>query len=255
MDILLKFIGKIAGTVIGLIFGGLIGGLVGFGIGALIDQFLLQGMPSSPDKKRKPAKVKLKDDSTADFILSALVLAAAVVKADGEVEELEMSYVQNFLVDQFGTDHIHDYMQVLENAIEQDFDLQKVAQQMRLSNSYETRLQIIYFLFQIANADYTIDENEIAVIKVISLHLNVPNSDYLSIKAMFYEEMDAFYSILEVRPSASDSEIKAAYREVSNRYHPDKVAHLGSTLQRVAEEKFKKVQQAYESIKRKRGMK
>jgi DnaJ-class molecular chaperone len=56
------------------------------------------------------------------------------------------------------------------------------------------------------------------------------------------------YDILGVAPGASKEEIKAAYRDLANRYHPDKVAHLGEELQTLAEQRFKEIQEAYQEL-------
>jgi DnaJ like chaperone protein len=48
--------------------------------------------------------------------------------------------------------------------------------------------------------------------------------------------------------------VKKAYRKMANKYHPDKVAHLGDELQKLAEDKFKAVNDAYHQIKKDRGM-
>ncbi|HTO23132.1 MAG TPA: DnaJ domain-containing protein, partial [Spirochaetia bacterium] len=58
---------------------------------------------------------------------------------------------------------------------------------------------------------------------------------------------------LGVRPDAGIDEIKAAYRALSLRHHPDKVANLGPEFVKVAEEKFKAIQRAYEEVRRERG--
>ena len=56
------------------------------------------------------------------------------------------------------------------------------------------------------------------------------------------------YEILEIEPGASRAEIQKAYRALANKYHPDKVAHLGPEFQALAEEKFKEVQAAYDFL-------
>ncbi|MFP4348643.1 MAG: DnaJ domain-containing protein [Thermodesulfobacteriota bacterium] len=56
------------------------------------------------------------------------------------------------------------------------------------------------------------------------------------------------YSVLGVRPGASSEEIKHAYRELANKYHPDKVAHLGEDFQTLAEDRFKEIQEAYQTL-------
>ena len=71
---------------------------------------------------------------------------------------------------------------------------------------------------------------------------------------MFYKEVNSAYSVLGVSPSASDDEVKAAYRRMAMKNHPDKVATLGPDIQKAAAEKFRQVQEAYESIKKERGM-
>ena len=60
--------------------------------------------------------------------------------------------------------------------------------------------------------------------------------------------------MLEIEKSATDSEVKKAYRKMASKYHPDKVNHLGDDLKHLAEEKFKAMNDAYQSIKKERGM-
>ena len=75
-----------------------------------------------------------------------------------------------------------------------------------------------------------------------------------SIKAMYYRDTQSDYKILEVEENVSDEGIKKAYRKMALKFHPDKVAQEGETVQKAATEKFKKVQEAYENIKKRRGM-
>ncbi len=63
-----------------------------------------------------------------------------------------------------------------------------------------------------------------------------------------------YYKTLGVQKNSSDAEIKKAYRKMAKKYHPNKVAHLGTEHQKGAEEKFKKVQEAYILIKKRRGL-
>ncbi len=54
------------------------------------------------------------------------------------------------------------------------------------------------------------------------------------------------YKVLEVSPTASDDEVKRAYRVLSRKYHPD--ANINNPDKKEAEEKFKEIQQAYQNI-------
>ena len=71
---------------------------------------------------------------------------------------------------------------------------------------------------------------------------------------MFYKDIDSAYSVLEISPSATNDELRAAYRRMAMKNHPDKVATLGPEVQKAAEEKFRKIQEAYETIKKDRGL-
>lgn len=62
------------------------------------------------------------------------------------------------------------------------------------------------------------------------------------------------YAILGVGRNASVDEIKQAYRKLANQYHPDKVSHLGEEFQKLAEERFKEIQEAYRSLGKKREL-
>jgi DnaJ like chaperone protein len=62
------------------------------------------------------------------------------------------------------------------------------------------------------------------------------------------------YKVLEIEPSATDDEVKKAYRKQAMKHHPDKVNHLGEEIRKAAEERFAKLNEAYERIKNARGM-
>ncbi len=58
------------------------------------------------------------------------------------------------------------------------------------------------------------------------------------------------YDVLGVRRGADQEELKQAYRELVNKYHPDKVTHLGEEFRKLAEIRFKEIQQAYQQLKK-----
>jgi DnaJ like chaperone protein len=56
------------------------------------------------------------------------------------------------------------------------------------------------------------------------------------------------YEVLQIPKEASQEEIKAAYKHLAGKYHPDKVLHLGEEFQSLAEERFKEIQSAYQKL-------
>ena len=119
---------------------------------------------------------------------------------------------------------------------------------------HPSRLELIHVLFGLSAADGHVHPDEVRVIHTIANYLNINARDYESIKAMFAKDESAHYKILEIDKSASNDGVKKAYRKMANKYHPDKVAHLGDELQKLAEDKFKAVNDAYHQIKKDRGM-
>ena len=56
------------------------------------------------------------------------------------------------------------------------------------------------------------------------------------------------YEVLQISRDASQEEIRAAYKDLAGKYHPDKVLHLGEEFQTMAEERFKEIQEAYQEL-------
>ena len=97
----LKFwLGKIIGALGGGMIGGVVGAIVGLLLGTLLDKIHQDGGQLWLNR-RAPDSVDGTDPN--DFIIGAILLAGVVVKSDGEVDDLELSYVRSFLAEQFGT--------------------------------------------------------------------------------------------------------------------------------------------------------
>jgi len=240
---------KWIGGGLGWAFAGPIGAMLGFAIGSMFDNAgkqEYQRIYNSPDARERT--------ETGDFSASLLVLAAAVMKADGKVLKSELNYVKNFFVQQFGAEKTKQQMQIFKELLKQDIPLKDVCLQIKHFTRHSDRLQLIHFLFGISGADQHYDPNEVEVIERISHLLGISTADYNSIRAMFVKDSHGDYKILEVTADVSDEDLKKAYRKMAIKYHPDKVSHLGEDFQKMAKEKFQKVQEAYENIKKSRGL-
>lgn len=248
--------GKWVGLGLGWALGGPIGGVLGLVFGSMFD-----GMQSGayeykgdghPYGAAAQGQVRTRP---GDFAASLVVLAAAVMKADGKVLKSELDYVKQFFQQQFGEQLAIQNLLVLREVLKQDVNTQQVAQQIRIYMDHASRLQLLHFLFGISSADGHVHSKEVDEIRRISDFLGIRSVDFESIKAMFYKDVYSSYKILEITPDANDEEVKKAYRKMATKYHPDKVSHLGPEFQKAAKEKFQEVQAAYEQVKKERGLK
>ena len=232
---------KWIGGGLGWAFGGPIGGVLGFMMGSMFS-----GAGSGTQQYGQT--------QSGDFSLSLLILTAAVMKADGTVKRSELDYVKRFLDNNFGTAKSPQYIKMLGEILKQDLNVQDVSRQIAQYMDYGSRMMLIQYLFGIAQSDGKNHPSEIDMIQLIAGFMGINVKDYESIKAMFVEDTGSAYQILEVSADASNDEIKKAYRDLAKKHHPDRVAHLGEDVKNAAEEKFTKLNAAYEAVKEERGM-
>ncbi len=193
--------------------------------------------------------------SPADFELNLLSLCSVVIKADGKVSQSEMDYVQRYFVSTYGKEKANAIFRTFNEVIKKrEISTQRICDYMNLRTRVEVRLQLIHFLFGIAQADGSVSPAEINKIQEIAGYLRIGMQDFESIKAMFIKSADNAYKILEIEKSASDDEVKKAYRTMAKKYHPDRVNNEDEAIKKGAEEKFKEVQIAYETIQKERGI-
>ncbi len=235
---------------IGWALGGPIGGIIGYTLASMSQQTGGDGTTNFGGGFRSHRQPSV--TQPGDFAVSLLVLFAMVMKADRQMLKSELEYIKLFLNRQFGSRNANDLLLLFRDIMEQDYPLRDVCLQIKRSMDHPSRLELIHVLFGLSKADGRIHPEEISVIKQIAKYLNINDNDFNSIRAMFVEDTDSAYKILEIAPHVDDLELKRAYRRMANKYHPDKVAHLGTELQKLAEEKFKAVNDAYQKIKAER---
>lgn len=187
------------------------------------------------------------------FLMSLLVLSAAVIKADGKTTSEEIARLREFFARNFGAQAADEAEAIVRELVNKDFNLYEVCGQIRSCMDYPQRLQLYHFLVSLGACD-GLHQREIDVLETIATYIGLSKGDSDSIIAQFRPDNDSNYRILEIDPSATDAEVKKAYRRMAVKYHPDKVATLGEDVQKAAEEKFKAVSRAYEEICKERGI-
>jgi DnaJ like chaperone protein len=231
------------------------GAILGFIIGSILDRIFSSSSKGGDGGFGKVFQEQKGEVSPGDFELNLLSLASLVIKADGKVTQKEMDYVRMYFVQAYGKERANATFKTFNEVIKsREISVSRICDYLRPRVRYEVRLQILHFLFNISNADGHVSDSELKVLLSISQNLRIGHSDFESIKAMFFKSADDAYKILEIEKAASDSEVKKAYRTMAKKYHPDKLQHMDQAYQKGAQEKFNKVQEAYEQIQKERGL-
>lgn len=252
---------KILAGGLGWTLGGPIGAIIGVVIASMMDaekenqrrRYLDNdtGSTSSPH-----SQYTSRSYVANDFQMALLVLIAAVMKADGNVIRSELDTVKRILVANFGEQGALEALQILKNLLQQDIDPYTVARQCAMNMTYSMRLQLLHILYDLAAVDGEVNPAETNILTRIAANMQISQEDMASILAMFTKQSNPqwAYNVLEIPATATDDEVKKAYRRMAMKYHPDKVATLGEEAKQTATEKFRQVKEAYDSIKRQRNL-
>ena len=263
------------------LFAGL-GWSLGGPIGALLGYWL--GKAISPDQRIESSSSWRSNTSNThrgpyrntgtqqDINVALMVLIAAVLKADGQVRRSELDYVKRFLLQNYGEQRGKEMLKVLQQMVQQDIQIDQVCLQIKVNTDYSTRYHMVDFLFGICGADGEFPQTETNMMRLIAQYLGISASDYTSMFERHVGHSDSGYSssygnssrrtssyskdpyrVLGIDSSATDEEVKKAYRKMAMKYHPDRVAGMSEEMQRNAAEQMKEINEAYEIIKQRRA--
>ena len=275
--------GKWIGGFLGFITAGPLGALAGYALGSLFDrgldevnrddagqQYGYAGQQYSHSEQRR----RTYEGERNSFMFSLLVLASYIINADGKIMHSEMEMVRRFLRQNFGERAKEQGEEILLKLFEQQKRMgieayrsviQDSCHQIRTNMLYEQRLQLFDFLIMIAQADGVIVQAEVQALREMGIHmglstedieqmLNLGSSHQGGATVSSASSLDDAYRILGISPSATNDEVKAAYRKMALKHHPDKVAALGEDVRRAAEKKFQEINDAKDRIYKARGI-
>ena len=264
-------IGKWIGGILGFMSGGPLGALAGIVLGGVFESMLdavntpeTQGTfdgQSGYESQTYGSRVNYGQRNS--FLFSLLVLASYIIKADGKVMHSEMEMVRNMLGQNFGASARQQGDEILRRL----FDEQKrvgasafrntvadCCRQIAQNMDYSQRLQLLNFLVMISQADGRVDAMEVTAMKECAQWLQMSADEVDSMLGLGKDDLESAYRVLGVSPSATDDEVKRAYRRLALEHHPDKVAALGEDIRKAAEKKFQEINAAKERIWKARGL-
>ena len=234
--------------------GGGLGWALGGPVGALLGAALGNALTDFWSKDPRGAAVP---SAERDFHASLLVLASLVIKADGKVDQRELSFVREQFRQWFGTDRANEAFNFFKQVVREQPALTTVCAEVRRHMSLQGRIQIVGFLFGLAQADGAIQPSERQVIARIAQYLGIGQADFQRQELLHgsaEQRLDP-YEVLGISQSSSDSDVKSAYRRLVKKYHPDALQGMGEDVVKEAEASFRQIQAAYEELCRARGIK
>jgi DnaJ like chaperone protein len=261
---------KWIGGIIGFMAGGPLGALAGYVLGALLDSEIKSKTeyPQGNEQSyytQSPNYDPLEGDRTS-FRFALLVMASYIIRADGKIMHSEMEYVRTFLRVNFGEEAAQEGNDILLRIFEQSKEMERndpnafittirqCAAQLAYALTYEQRLQLLAFLCGIAKADGQVSPEEVVALKEVARYMQMQDAEVDSLLNLGGNSLEEAYKVLEIWPEATDQEVRAAYRKLALKHHPDRVATLGEDVKKAAEEKFQQINNAKEIIYKARGM-
>lgn len=253
--------GKWIGGFLGWSAFGPIGALIGFFVGAFFDEATDGQTPrlssSGLDSERQ------REGDRNSFLLSMLVLAAYIIKADGKVMHSEMEVVRAMLRQNFGDSGAQQGEQILRQLFDEEKRLGRQAfrENIRLSCRQVAehmddsgRLQLLSFLVAIAQADGNVPQSEIDALREVAQWMGLSAGRVDAMLHLGGDTLEDAYKVLGLTPQATDDEVKKTFRQLALEHHPDRVAKLGEDVRKAAEKKFKEINAAKERIYKARGL-
>ena len=285
----MKWVGCWIGGTLGTMLGsGILGTLAGFCLGSIIDEMMDSRADSndystnnqdyySQGNGYKQYKYGGQNSSSNEhsneeqrnsFLFSMLVLSSYIIKADNKIMHSEMEFVRQFLRQNFGEQAVNQGQEILLKLFEiqkkqgiQVFrnTIHQSCAEIKHNMNVSQRLQLLNYLVIIAKVDGYVSPEEIKALKEIARHLGLTSKDVDSMLNMengarTNSNIEDAYKVLGLSSTATDDEVKVAYRKMALKHHPDRVATLGEDIRKAAEKKFQDINDAKERIFKARGL-
>ena len=251
----MSWIGKIVGGALGFALGGPLGAIAGAAFGHTFDRSN-EGYHLEESVRTKPG-----EQAQFTFFVAVFSMLAKLSRADGQITRDEIDTINRFMLQDLNLDPQSRMvaMNIFNAAVESPNSFEDFATQFFSHFQDQPQLleMMVDILLRVSIADGTINTVEERLILSAVRIFNFSDTYYQSLKQKYVRPNDRYYAVLGVTKSDSDDKIKSRYRKLVMEYHPDKIVSKGlpEEFTRFAEEKFRDIQQAYDEIKKERGIK
>jgi len=254
----MSWLGKMIGGTIGFALGGPIGAVAGAAFGhTFVDKKEQAYLSSRPGTQNM---LSSNEEAQLIFFTAVFSMLGKISKADGNISENEISAVETFMKTDLQLDFNSQQtaISIFRQAINSPESFNAFA--IQFYSVFKAQKNIINLmmdiLFRVSAADGGISKEEEVMLLSATRIFNYSNADYERFKSRYIKETNKYYSVLKCDETASNEVIKKQYRKLVSEYHPDKIESKGlpEEFVKFANDKFKEIQEAYESIKKERGL-
>jgi DnaJ like chaperone protein len=248
------WLGKLVGGTIGFALGGPLGAVAGAAFGHVFD--------AGKNVEYTQARQRLSGGEQAQltFFVAAFSMLAKMVKADGRISQEEIASIERFMVYDLGLDPQSRMfaMNLFNSALNSPGSFEEFAQQFY--NQFQHQPQMLELMLDIltrvAMADGGLTRGEEKLIQSATRIFRFSDTHFGNVKTRHTADTNKYYAVLESTPTDSDEQIKSRYRKLVREFHPDTIASKGlpEEFTKFAEQKFREIQEAYDAIKKERGL-
>ena len=249
------WMGKLVGGTIGFALGGPLGAIFGAAFGHAFDT---SAELDTSDSRQRLSSV---EQHQLTFFVAAFSMLAKLAQSDGRVSQEEIDSIEDFMEKdlQLTADSRHAAVNIFRTALNapgsfDDFAHQFYGQFQRQPQLLELMINI---LLRVAVSDGSMTRGEEELIQSAVRIFNFSPHRYEQLKSQYVKTADKAYAVLGCSPNDTDAQVKRCYRQRVQEYHPDKIAAKGlpDEFTRFAQDKFREIQEAWEQIKKDRGIK
>jgi DnaJ like chaperone protein len=276
-----KVLGAIVGLALGLLIGhplaivllAALGGFVGHRIDEqharftdstsdLLSDFVPLPRPLTSAEALEREKLHLEEplprepDPYEDLAGDLCAVFIEVAHADGDVRREEVREVRRYFETTlgYGPESLHLVRGHLKAFLARPPDLDAAARACGKQLPSSERRRLLDVLFELALVDGALQRSEREALRRVARGLGISEDDEQAIATLHLGDGDEHYAVLGLTPEATDAEVKRAFRQLAAEYHPDKASHQGRQAAEQASRRFQEVRDAYEEIRRLRGL-
>ena len=249
--------GTLLGGTLGFMFGGPLGALLGIALGRNFDRGITLSDQHAAFDIGRQERVQ------AAFFTTTFSVMGHIAKADGKVTPDEIATTEHIMREMhLSAQQRKAAIQLFNEGKKHGFPLHDVLTQFRQECHRRRNLVQIFLEIQIATAmaDGRLHPAEKRIILSIGAQLGFSHADIEHLFTLggtppaprnHQQELEQAYGVLGVKQSASDADIKKAYRRLMSQHHPDKLIAKGlpEEMIRVATDKTQRIKSAYETVK------